>query len=179
MPAVTGRYSRGCVSRYHSSVPKPESAGILLWRLTGARLEVMLVHPGGPFWARKDEGAWSIPKGEIPEGEEPVATAAREFVEETGCALQGDLVALGSVKQKSGKVVHAWALRGDFDVATLRSNTFEMEWPPRSRKMQSFPEVDRAEWFEVDAARRKINPAQEAFLDRLERLTSSDRSGRG
>lgn len=128
------------------------------------------MHPGGPFWAKKDLGAWSIPKGEVDEGEEPRACALREFEEELGAALAvsaTDLAELGTVKQKSGKVVHCWAAEGDFDPATLRSNTFTMEWPPRSGKEREFPEVDRAEWFAPTQARLKINPAQAAFLDRL------------
>src|SRR5262249_36060810 len=129
-----------------------------------------LVHPGGPFWTKKDEGAWSIPKGEVDEGEEERACALRELGEELGSSLglaAGDLTELGSVRQKSGKVVHGWAGEAEFDPSQLRSNTFEVEWPPRSGQRREFPEVDRAEWFEPAAARRKINPAQAAFLDRL------------
>jgi predicted NUDIX family NTP pyrophosphohydrolase len=147
------------------------SAGILLHRRGEAGAEVLLVHPGGPFWARKDLGAWSIPKGELDEGEDPRACALREFAEETGTRLpDGTLDDLGSVKQKSGKVVTAFAVAGDLDPATLVSNTFEMEWPPRSGRTQEFPEIDRAEWFGLDAAREKLNPAQAAFVDRLEAL---------
>ena len=135
------------------------SAGILLYR-SGAELEVLLVHPGGPFWARKDLGAWSIPKGEHEPDEEALAAARREFEEETGTAVDGELVDLGSVKLKSGKVIEGWALEGDLDAAAVRSNTFTF----RGRE---FPEVDRAEWFGLEAAREKINPAQAAFLDRL------------
>jgi len=144
-----------------------ESAGILLWRVREDRVEVLLVHPGGPFWARKDLGAWSIPKGEIVEGDDALETAKRELAEETGCTATGDFTPLGSVKQKSGKVVKAWALRGDFDTDEFRSNSFEMEWPAGSGRMMSFPEVDRVEWLSLDTARTKINPAQAAFLDRL------------
>jgi predicted NUDIX family NTP pyrophosphohydrolase len=144
------------------------SAGILLYRLRGERLEVLLVHPGGPFWAKKDLGAWSIPKGEHDAEEEALACALREFEEETGTAPSpGDLTDLGSVRQKSGKVVQAWALEGDLDADTIRSNTFTMEWPPRSGRQSEFPEVDRAAWFGVAEARERINPAQAAFLDRL------------
>jgi predicted NUDIX family NTP pyrophosphohydrolase len=149
------------------------SAGILLHRRGDAGLEVLLVHPGGPFWAKKDAGAWSIPKGEHDDGEDAQACALREFAEETGsAAAPGELTDLGSVKQKSGKVVQAWALAGDLDPETVRSNTFEMEWPPRSGRQQTFPEVDRAAWFGLDAARAKLNPAQAAFLDRLRELIS-------
>lgn len=146
------------------------SAGILPYRRRGASLEVLLVHPGGPFWTKKDEGAWSIPKGEFDPEEEPRTCALRELEEELGSALGltvEDLTELGSVRQKSGKVVHCWAAEADFDPAQLRSNSFEMEWPPRSGKRQEFPEVDRAGWFEPEAARAKINPAQADFLDRL------------
>jgi predicted NUDIX family NTP pyrophosphohydrolase len=147
------------------------SAGILLHRRGEAGVEVLLVHPGGPFWARKDLGAWSIPKGELDEGEDPRACAVREFAEETGTQLpDGALDDLGSVKLKSGKVVVAFAVAGDLDPATVVSNTFELEWPPRSGRTQTVPEIDRAEWFGLDAAREKLNPAQAAFVDRLEAL---------
>ncbi|HUA45374.1 MAG TPA: NUDIX domain-containing protein, partial [Solirubrobacteraceae bacterium] len=135
------------------------SAGILLHRRRGDRLEVLLVHPGGPLWARRDDGAWSIPKGEYDEGEEPLAAARREFEEELGSAPPADDAAeLGEVRQKSGKFVRAWAIAGDLDTDTVTSNTFEMEWPPGSGKRIEIPEVDRAEWFGLDAAREKINP---------------------
>jgi predicted NUDIX family NTP pyrophosphohydrolase len=144
------------------------SAGILLFRRRDGELEVLLVHPGGPFWASKDLGAWSIPKGEHDPDEDARACALREFEEETGSAPSpGDLADLGEVRQKAGKAVHAWAVEGDLDPATIRSNTFTMQWPPRSGQMKEFPEVDRAEWFALDAARERINPAQAAFLDRL------------
>jgi len=129
---------------------------------------VLLVHPGGPFWARKDLGAWSIPKGEAEDGEDLLAVAHRELAEETGFTVSGPEVALGHVRQKAGKIVHAWAVRSDADPSALRSNTFEMEWPPRSGQMRAFPEVDRAAWFDLAEARRRINPAQAAFLDALE-----------
>ena len=149
------------------TVASKRSAGILLYRRT-PELEVLLVHPGGPFWAKKDLGAWSIPKGEHEDGEDAQACAIREFTEETGSApMPGELDDLGSIKQKAGKVVQAWALEGDLDAAGVRSNTFSMQWPPRSGRMQDFPEVDRAEWFSLEAARERINPAQAAFLDRL------------
>ncbi len=150
------------------------SAGILLFRRHGGETEFLLVHPGGPFWAKKDAGAWSIPKGQIEAEEEPRACAIRELEEELGKAPELDLeqlIELGSVKQKAGKVVEAWAAEADFDPATLDSNTFAMEWPPRSGSQQEFPEVDRAEWFGLEAAREKILAAQAEFLDRLlERL---------
>ena len=149
------------------------SAGILLHRPGTAGTEVLLVHPGGPFWARKDLGAWSIPKGELDDGEDARACALREFAEETGTRLpDGALDELGSVKLKSGKLVLAFAAAGDLDPATVRSNTFELEWPPRSGRMQSFPEIDRAGWFALDAARAKLNPAQAELVDRLEALLS-------
>jgi len=142
-----------------------QSAGILLHR--GG--EVLLVHPGGPFWAKKDAGAWSIPKGEYDEGDDPRAAALREFEEELGSALPAgtELVELGTVKQKSGKRITAFAAEGDLDAETISSNTFEMEWPPRSGRMQAFPEVDRAGWFSIEEAREKLNPAQAEFLVRL------------
>jgi predicted NUDIX family NTP pyrophosphohydrolase len=147
------------------------SAGILLHRRGIGGPEVLLVHPGGPFWARKDLGAWSIPKGEVDEGEDPRACARREFAEETGTRLpDGALDDLGSVKLKSGKLVQAFAVAGDLDPATVKSNTFELEWPPRSGRTQSFPEIDRAEWFALDAARAQLNPAQAELVDRLEAL---------
>jgi predicted NUDIX family NTP pyrophosphohydrolase len=148
-------------------MPK-RSAGILLYRSGADGLEVLLVHPGGPFFAKKDLGAWSIPKGEHDPGEDALACARREFEEETGVApSEGELTDLGSVRQKSGKVVQAWALEGDLDADAVRSNSFTMVWPPRSGREQEFPEVDRAAWFGLDAARARINPAQAAFLDRL------------
>jgi predicted NUDIX family NTP pyrophosphohydrolase len=146
------------------------SAGILLHRGDGDSLEVLLVHPGGPFWAKKDDGAWSIPKGEVGEGEEPQACALRELEEELGSSLGltvQRLSPLGEVRLKSGKIVQGWAAEGEFDPGALNSNTFAMEWPPRSGEEREFPEVDRAEWFVPEQARRKINPAQAAFIDRL------------
>ncbi len=147
---------------------KRRSAGILLHRDVEGRLEVLLVHPGGPFWARRDAGAWSIPKGEYEPDEEPLEAARREFAEELGAAPPaGEPTDLGEVHQKSGKVVHAWALEGDLDPAAVKSNTFALEWPPRSGQMREFPEIDRAQWFGVEEARERINPAQVALLDRL------------
>ena len=144
-----------------------KSAGLLLFRQVGKGLEVLLVHPGGPFWARKDDGAWSIPKGEFEEPEDPLAAAIREFEEETGARPSGEFIPLSPVKQAGGKLVSAWALRADFDPATLRSNTFSMEWPPRSGRLQEFPEVDRAAWFAIEDARQKILKGQGPFLDQL------------
>ncbi len=144
------------------------SAGILLHRRTGADLEVLLVHPGGPFWAKRDDGAWSIPKGEYGPGEDAVLAARREFAEELGSEPpDGELTDLGEVRQKSGKIVHAWALAGDLDAATIVSNTFTMQWPPKSGQMREFPEVDRADWFTLANARAKINGGQAPLLDRL------------
>jgi predicted NUDIX family NTP pyrophosphohydrolase len=154
------------------------SAGILLFRRGGGEVEFLLIHPGGPFWRRKDAGAWSIPKGQIEDEEEPRACAIRELEEELGPAPELDpeqLIELGSIRQRAGKVVDAWAAEADFDPATLDSNTFSMEWPPRSGNEQEFPEVDRAGWFGLEAARAKILPAQAELLDRLlERLESDD-----
>lgn len=141
---------------------------MLLYREREGATEVLLVHPGGPFWKKRDDEAWSIPKGEIEGGESPLDVARREFEEELGAAPPGGApVSLGTIRQAGGKVVHAWAVRGDFDVARLTSNTFEMEWPPRSGRMQEFPEVDRAAWFGLEEARRKMLPAQLPLLDRL------------
>lgn len=146
---------------------KKKSAGILLYRLKNKKPEVLLVHPGGPFWKNKDEGSWTIPKGEVNEEEELLAAAIREFHEETGTLLQGDFIALTPVKQKSGKQVYAWALPGDLDESTIQSNFFEIEWPPKSGKRQSFPEIDRAGWFSMDEAKKKINDSQAAFITEL------------
>lgn len=145
------------------------SAGLLLHRRSpSGGVEVLLVHPGGPFWARKDEGAWSIPKGEYAEGEEPLAAARREFVEELGLAVpDGEVAGLGQVRQAGGKVVTAYAVASDLDLTDAVSNTFEMEWPPRSGRMQSFPEVDRAEWLPVELARSRLLKGQLPLLDRL------------
>ena len=147
-----------------------QSAGILLFRRRGPEPEFLLVHPGGPYWAKRDEGAWSIPKGGIEDGEDPRDTALRELGEELGAAPRldpGELIELGAIRQKAGKVVEAWAAEADFDATALASNTFEMEWPPRSGRTAEFPEVDRAEWFDLETARRKILAAQAELLDRL------------
>ena len=144
------------------------SAGLLLYRRTPGGIEVFLVHPGGPFWAKKDAGAWSIPKGEYVAGEDPLDAARREFQEETGIIPEGELVELGAVRQPGGKAVTAWAFEGDCDPAGLRCNTFEMEWPPRSGRRQQYPELDRAAWFTLGEARRKLNAAQAKWIDRLQ-----------
>jgi predicted NUDIX family NTP pyrophosphohydrolase len=138
-----------------------------MYRDRAGTTEVLLVHPGGPFWAKKDAGAWSIPKGEFDEGEDALQAALREFNEELGVAAQGTPIPLGDAKQKSGKRVSAWAIEGDLDPASITSNTFQMEWPPRSGRLQAFPEVDRAGWFGLDEARVKMNPGQHVFLERL------------
>ena len=143
------------------------SAGILLYKKVQGLLQVFLVHPGGPFFAKKDEGAWSIPKGELDEGEDPLAAARREFEEETGCRPEGEFLPLSPVKQKGGKTVLSWSVEGGCDAAAIRSNTFTIEWPPGSGRMQEHPEVDRAGWFTVEEAKRKINPAQAALIDEL------------
>lgn len=149
-----------------------ESAGILMYRRHGREVLVLLVHPGGPYWRNKDAGAWSIPKGERAQGEDAETTARREFAEEIGTMPAGSLSPLGRIRQRGGKQVEAFALQGEFDVDRLSSGTFEMEWPPRSGKKQSFPEVDRAAWFSLAEAREMINAGQRALIDRLEELCS-------
>jgi predicted NUDIX family NTP pyrophosphohydrolase len=144
-----------------------KSAGVLPFRRTRGRIEVLLVHPGGPFWRKKDLGAWSIPKGEFTSDEEAEGAARREFVEELGVELTVPLSSLGEIRQRGGKVVEAFAAESDLDVRTIQSNSFEIEWPPRSGRRQTFPEIDRAEWFDLATARDKINKAQTALLDRL------------
>jgi predicted NUDIX family NTP pyrophosphohydrolase len=143
------------------------SAGILLWRNGASGIEVLLVHPGGPYWARKDDGAWSIPKGEADEGEPLLAVALRELEEETGLRPAGEPMPLGSARQAGGKWVHAWAIRGDADPASIRSNEFELEWPPRSGRVRRFPEIDRAAWFAAPQARRKLLKGQLPLLEAL------------
>ncbi|HXJ38428.1 MAG TPA: NUDIX domain-containing protein [Bryobacteraceae bacterium] len=143
------------------------SAGVLLFRQNGHVPEILLVHPGGPFWARKDAGAWSIPKGEYLEGEDPLVAARREFAEETGIALDGRFLDLGEIKQAGGKIVRAWALEGELDPALIRSNTFELEWPPKSGVTRSFPEIDAGHWFTLAEAERKMHKGQLEFLPRL------------
>ena len=151
------------------SKTKKTSAGILLYRLSGDGLEVFLVHPGGPFWAKKDEGAWSVPKGLFEDDENPLEAAKREFREETGFDISGDFMALTPLKQPSGKVVHVWTVEGDIDAASIKSNMFSMEWPPRSGNQQEFPEVDRGGWFTIAQAQVKLLPGQRGFLDELQR----------
>ena len=148
---------------------KKNSAGILLHRLRGSRIEVFLVHPGGLFWAKKDAGAWSIPKGEFEAGQDPLEAAKREFKEETGFAVEGNFIELTPVKQPGGKVVYAWAVMGDCEAESIKSNTFSLEWPPRSGKRKEFPEVDRAGWFTPEVAREKILKGQLNFLEELKR----------
>jgi predicted NUDIX family NTP pyrophosphohydrolase len=143
---------------------KKQSAGLLMFRIRENVLQVLLAHPGGPFWKNKDAGGWSIPKGEIEEGEEPLTTAKREFAEEIGITPRDPFYPLGSVTQKSGKVVHAWAFEGDCDPAKIQCNTVEIEWPPKSGKKMTFPEIDRAAFFTIREARTKLNPAQLALL---------------
>lgn len=149
-------------------MPPIRSAGLLVFRRRAGELEVLLAHPGGPYWARKDDGAWSVPKGELEGDEDPLAAAQREFAEELGQpAPDGEPISLGEVVQKNRKVVAAWAVEGDLDPAAIVSNTFEIEWPPRSGEIAAFPEIDRVAWVDLDAARQKLNPAQAAFIDRL------------
>jgi predicted NUDIX family NTP pyrophosphohydrolase len=152
------------------------SAGLLVFRTIDGQIEVLLVHPGGPFWARRDEGAWSIPKGEIGDAEESLAAARREVAEELGWSPTGEARPLTPVVQKAGKVVQAWAIRGDWDPATLRSNTFALEWPRGSGRLQHFPEVDRAAWFPLPEARKRILQSQLPLLDELERVLTTRRS---
>ncbi|MCO5946952.1 NUDIX domain-containing protein [Mucilaginibacter flavidus] len=144
-----------------------QSAGILLYRKTAGKMQFFLVHPGGPFFKNKDLGTWSIPKGEFLDDEDALATAKREFEEETGKAVEGNFIELKPVRLKSGKTVYAWAIEGDINHETITSNLFEMEWPPKSGKKQSFPEIDRAGWFEVEEAKLKINGAQVGFIEEL------------
>jgi predicted NUDIX family NTP pyrophosphohydrolase len=156
---------------------RKQSAGLMMYRRNGDSMEVFLVHPGGPYWARKDKGAWTIPKGEYGEEEDALDAAKREFIEETGFAVKGEMRELGYVKQKSGKVVRAWAFEGDCDPAQLKSNTCEIEWPPRSGKQITIPEVDRGKWFTVEESREFIREEQRAFLDVLHGLVTGEDSG--
>ena len=153
-------------SHYNASMPQ-QSAGVLLFRRAGPALEVLLVHPGGPYWAKKDDGAWSIPKGLVDADEDLVGAARREFEEETGDRPTGEALPLGDFRQPGGKIVTAFAVEGDFDLARFHSNSFTMEWPPRSGRMAAFPEADRAGWFTIDEARHKIVKGQVAILDAL------------
>ena len=150
-----------------------QSAGLLMFRVRSSRLEVFLAHMGGPFWASKDQGAWSIPKGEFAEGEAPLAAAQREFAEETGCRAGGPFIPLTPITQRGGKRVYAWAVEGDCDPAQLSSNTFSMEWPPKSGRQQEFPEVDRAGWFAIPDALEKILSGQRDLVVELARIRGS------
>ena len=153
---------------------KKTSAGLLLYRRC-TQLEVFLVHPGGPFWSKKDAGAWSLPKGEIGEGEDALQAAKREFTEETGFQIDGEFRPLDPVKQSGGKIIYAWAVAADCDPARLRSNLFSLEWPPKSGRTQEFPEVDRAGWFSIAEGRKRINAAQIGFLDQLVSLSGIEK----
>lgn len=149
------------------------SAGILLYRVRGGLLEVLLIHPGGPFWATKDQGAWSVPKGEYEPGEDPLGAAVREFQEETSFAIQGPYAPLPPLKQPSGKILSVWAAEGDADPTVMQSNTFTLEWPPKSGRQRQFPEADRAAWFDLPTARQKLLVGQRPLLDRLEEMLES------
>jgi predicted NUDIX family NTP pyrophosphohydrolase len=151
-----------------------QSAGLLMYRKQGEAVQVLLVHPGGPFWAKKDIGSWSIPKGEFSQEEDVLKAARREFEEETGFLPTGKFVRLGAIKQSSGKLIHAWAFEGELDAKKITSNTFSLEWPPQSGKQQEFPEVDRAEWFTIEAARERILKGQVEFIDELLRILEAD-----
>jgi predicted NUDIX family NTP pyrophosphohydrolase len=178
VPFVSGHDVSERKARLNSSRRSASSAGILMYRRIGAKLEVLLVHPGGPYWRRKDEGAWSIPKGEMDAGEDAEDAARREFTEETGVALTGPLEKLGQIRQRGGKHVLAFAVEGDLDVQTIKSNSFEIEWPPKAGKLQSFPEIDRAEWFDLSAAHAKILESQRPLLDWLVELVGQSRARR-
>jgi predicted NUDIX family NTP pyrophosphohydrolase len=158
---------------------KKSSAGLLVYRSAGRSVEVLLVHPGGPFWAKKDLGSWSIPKGEFDESESAFEAAKREFSEETGANLEGNFIELKPVKHKSGKIVYAWAIEGQIDVDSLKSNTFELEWPPKSRRIQSFPEVDKAGWFAIPDAMAKLIPAEVSFIEQLVSTLKVELTGGG
>jgi predicted NUDIX family NTP pyrophosphohydrolase len=153
-------------------MPK-QSAGILLYRKTAHSLQVFLVHPGGPFFKNKDDGSWSVPKGEYLPDEDALTAAKREFQEETGYEIAGDFIALSPIKQKGGKTVMAWAVEGNIDPDNIKSNTFEIEWPPRSGKKQIFDEIDRGDWFDIAIAKIKINPAQSALIDELSAMNDN------
>ena len=147
------------------------SAGLLMYRVKRGKAEVLLIHPGGPYWTKKDEGAWSIPKGEIEEGEDPILAAKREFEEETGLVPRGDFRRLKPVRLKSGKTISAWAFEGDWDGRGLKSSTFTLEWPPHSGRVQEFPEADRADWFALEVAKKKIQEGQRGFIQEFEQMT--------
>jgi predicted NUDIX family NTP pyrophosphohydrolase len=157
------------VNSEYKKMPKKRSAGILLYRIVGDNLEVFLVHPGGPYWEKKDDGSWSIPKGEFEAGEDPLEAAKREFQEETCFGVDGNFIELMPLKQPSGKVVYAWAVEGNIDAASIKSNMFSMEWPPRSGKEQSFPEVDKGGWFNILQAWEKLLKGQIGFLEELQK----------
>jgi predicted NUDIX family NTP pyrophosphohydrolase len=159
--------TRGLVKTYFIGAMAKQSAGLLVYRVREGALEVFLVHPGGPFWAKKDAGAWSIPKGEFASDEEPLAAAKREFTEETGIEVAGPFAKLGTIRQSGGKLIHAFVAEADFDATAIVSNTFTMEWPPRSGRFAEFPEVDRAGWVPLETAAEKINTAQRELLTRL------------
>jgi len=163
---------KGVEASGNSVMPK-KSAGLLLYRKVRGSMEVFLVHPGGPFWANRDEGAWSIPKGEFDAGEDPLDAAKREFQEETGLVAEGDFQPLKPIRQKSGKIVYSWAVHLDLDATGVKSNTFSMEWPPGSDRMREFPEIDRAGWFKIELARRKILKTQLDLIEQLERAVAS------
>lgn len=156
-------------------MPSKKSAGLLLYRNSGRALQVFLVHPGGPFWSRKDAGAWTIPKGEFMEGEDSLQAARREFAEETSFSIEGKFEAMKPIRQRGGKIVYAWAVKSDIDEAAIRSNTFSIEWPRGSGKAGEFPEVDRGGWFDLPTAKHKILPSQMILLDELEQLACADR----
>jgi predicted NUDIX family NTP pyrophosphohydrolase len=154
-----------------------KSAGFLLFRFIADQLEVLLVHPGGPFWSKRDDGAWSIPKGEFNESEDPLEAAKREFEEEIGKSVTGEAIPLKPLRQPSGKMVYAWGIKGDFDPETLKSNTFSMEWPPKSAQFQEFPEIDKAQWFSLEVAKIKVLKGQVGFIEQLkEKLTEEQRA---
>lgn len=160
-------------TRCYATTMAKKSAGLAMFRVRNKKLEILLVHPGGPLWAKKDDGAWFLPKGEVEDGEDELAAARREFEEETGLKPAGPFVALGRVKQRSGKVVVAWAFEGDCDPEEIRSNTFWMEWPPRSGRQREFPEVDRARFFTLEAARGKMHPVEFEFFTRVDAVQFS------
>ena len=151
-----------------------QSAGLLMYRKRGGTLQVLLVHPGGPFWAKKDLGSWSIPKGEFSQDEDALKAARREFEEETGFLPTGRFIRLDAIKQPSGKLIHAWAFEGDLDARKIKSNTFSIEWPPNSGKQREFPEVDRAEWLAIETAKEKIIKGQVGFIEELQRVLDAD-----
>jgi predicted NUDIX family NTP pyrophosphohydrolase len=167
---VASRIYKKYPSEENQALARKKTAGVLLYRLRNSAPEVFLVHPGGPFWAKKDLGAWSIPKGEFDEDEEPLNAAKREFQEETGFSMEGNFIGLAPRKQRSGKVIYAWALEGNCDAEAIKSNLFSIEWPPRSGNRREYPEVDRAGWFELELAKRKIVPGQIGFLEELQRM---------